>query len=87
MAAFQVAMACVVSIRGKARLETRLQPHHVPGAGSPGFFRAFPRMDPDALSAFEGWGGPSRILGAMGSTGIGTRAHMRQKRQKPVKLD
>ena len=57
MAAFQVAMACVVSIRGKARLETRLQPHHVPGAGSPGFFRAFPRMDPDALSAFEGWGG------------------------------
>ena len=50
MAAFQVAMASVVSIRGKARLETRLQPHHVPGAGSPGFFRAIPRM-----------GGPSRI--------------------------
>ena len=57
MAAFQVAMACVVSIRGKARLETRLQPHHVPGAGSPGFFRAFPRRDTRAVSAFEGWGG------------------------------
>ena len=47
----------------------------------------FPRMNMRATPAFEGWGDPSRILGAMGSTGIGTRAHMRQKRQKPVKLD
>ena len=39
-----------------------------------------------ATPAFEGWGGPSRILRAMGSTGIGIRAQMRLKRQKPVKL-
>ena len=38
-----------------------------------------------ATPAFEGWGEPSRILGAMGSTGIGIRAQT-SKRQKPVKL-
>ena len=47
--------------------------------------RAFPRTDMGATPAFEGWGGPSRILRAMGSTGIGIRAQMRLKRQKPVK--
>ena len=48
--------------------------------------RAFPRTDMGATPAFEGWGDHSRILGAMGSTGIGIRAQP-QKRQKPVKFD
>ena len=42
----------------------------------------FPRTDMGATPAFEGWGEPSRILGAMGSTGIGIRAQMRLKNGK-----
>ena len=43
---------------------------------------AFPRVNTGAIPAFEGWGGPSRILGAMGSTGIEIRAQMRLKNGK-----
>ena len=43
---------------------------------------AFPRMNMGAIPAFEGWGDPSRILGAMGSTGIEIRAQMRLKNGK-----
>jgi len=39
-------------------------------------------MDMGATPAFEGWGDHSRILGAMGSTGIGIRAQMRLKNGK-----
>jgi len=44
--------------------------------------RAFPRMDPEAIPAFEAWGGPSWIPGAMGIAGIGIRAQMRLKNGK-----
>ena len=43
---------------------------------------AFPRVNTGAIPAFEGWGDPSRILGAIGSTGIEIRAQMRLKNGK-----
>ena len=39
-----------------------------------------------ATPAFEGWGEPSRILGAMGSTGIGIRAQMRSAKTREAQL-
>ena len=52
------------------------------GGGKRVFNPAFPRMDTGATPAFEGWGDPSRILGAMDSTGIEIRAQMRLKNGK-----